>query len=99
MTSPRGEAESVYAYLRLATSLALMTIGGVGMYAMAVALPLIQAEFSVARSEATLPYTLTMLGFGLGGILMGRLFHRFGAMVPGPLGAGCLGGGFLPRRR
>src|SRR3954471_19479348 len=95
MTSPRGEAESVYAYLRLATSLALMTIGGAGMYAMAVALPLIQAEFGVARSEATLPYTLTMLGFGLGGILMGRLSDRFGAMVPVLIGACCLGGGFI----
>jgi MFS family permease len=95
MAFPRGEAESLYAYVRLATSLALMTVGGVGMYAMAVALPLIQAEFSVARSQATLPYTLTMIGFGLGGILMGRLSDRFGAMLPVLIGACCLGGGFI----
>jgi hypothetical protein len=55
MSRTQGEAESLYAYLRLATSLGLMTIGGVGMYAMAVALPLIQAEFAVGRSEASLP--------------------------------------------
>src|SRR3954470_6643379 len=60
--------ESPYAWLRLWVSLALMTFGGVGMYAMAVALPLVQAEFAVGRSEASLPYTLTMVGFGLGGI-------------------------------
>ena len=36
-------AESPYAWLRLAASLALMTISGVGMYAVAVALPALQA--------------------------------------------------------
>ena len=38
--------------------------------------------FGVSRSDASLPYTLTMLGFGLGGILMGKLADRFGVMVP-----------------
>ncbi len=88
-------AESRYAWLRLSATLALMTIGAVGMYAMAVALPAIQAEFSVTRSQASLPYTLTMVGFGLGGIFMGRLADRFGAMVPVLAGTTCLGGGFI----
>ncbi len=92
---PSSLPESPYAWLRLWASLALMTIGGVGMYAMAVALPLIQAEFAVTRSEASLPYTLTMIGFGLGGIAMGRLADRFGVMVPSLVGAVCLAGGFL----
>src|ERR1700704_4169263 len=87
MPRTQGEAESLYAYLRLATSLCLMTIGGVGMYAMAVALPLIQAEFAVGRSEASLPYTLTMIGFGLGGILRGRMSDRYGVMLPVLIGA------------
>lgn len=87
--------ESRYAWLRLWASLGLMTIGGVGMYAMAVALPLVQAEFGVSRSEASLPYTLTMVGFGLGGIMMGRLADRFGVMVPSIIGTLCLAGGFL----
>ena len=95
MSQPRGEAESTYAYLRLGASLALMTIGGVGMYAMAVALPQIQAEFGASRSSASLPYTLTMIGFGLGGILMGRLSDRFGVMVPILIGGTCLGGGMI----
>ena len=34
-----------------------MTVSGVGMYAAAVALPAIQAEFGVDRSDASLPYT------------------------------------------
>jgi MFS family permease len=89
------QAESAYAWLRLAASLALMTISGVGMYAVAVVLPAVQAEFGVARSAASLPYAATMIGFGLGGILMGRLSDRFGVMVPVLLGAVCLGIGFV----
>jgi MFS family permease len=93
--SVRSEAESGYAWLRLAASLALMTLGGAGMYAVTVALPPVQAEFGVARSDASLPYTLTMIGFGLGGILMGRLADRFGVIVPVLIGTFCLGLGFM----
>jgi MFS family permease len=89
------EAESGYAWLRLAASLALVTLGGAGMYIVTVALPLVQAEFDVNRSDASLPYTLTMIGFGLGSIVMGRLADRFGVIVPVVLGALCLGGGFM----
>ena len=43
--------------MRLAVSLLLMTIGGSGMYSVTVVLPRIQAEFGVARADASLPYT------------------------------------------
>ncbi len=76
-------------------ALAIMTIGGGGMYAVPVALPYIQADFGVGRSDASLPYTLTMVGFGLGGILMGRLADRFGVMVPALIGSACLAAGFV----
>jgi len=91
----RSEAESGYAWLRLAASLALMTLGGAGMYIVTVALPPVQAEFGVGRSDASLPYTLTMIGFGLGGILMGRLADRFGVIVPVLLGTCSMGLGFI----
>jgi MFS family permease len=95
MSAPRGEAESPYACIRLGAALLLMTIGGAGMYGLAVALPLVQADFGVARSAASLPYTLTMIGFGLGGIVMGRLADRFGVIVPVLIGALSLGLGFV----
>jgi MFS family permease len=88
-------AESPYAWLRLVVSLAITALSGVGMYSAAVALPLIQAEFGLDRSGASLPYTCTMIGFGLGGILMGRLSDRFGIMVPVLIGATGLGLGFV----
>src|SRR5260221_4432401 len=93
--APLSQPESAYAWLRLAASLALMTISGVGMYAVAVVLPAVQAEFGTGRSAASLPYAATMIGFGIGGILMGRLSDRFGVMVPVLVGALCLGAGFV----
>jgi len=90
-----SEAESQYAWLRLLASLALMTVGGAGMYSVTVALPPIQLEFGVARSDASLPYTLTMIGFGLGGILMGKLADRLGVIVPVLIGTCCMGLGFI----
>ena len=95
MDAAQPENESPYAWARLFASLALMTLGGAGMYAVAVALPPVQAEFAATRSEASLPYTLTMIGFGFGGILMGRLSDRFGVMVPVLIGAVALGLGFI----
>jgi len=76
-------------------TLALMTIGSSGMYVVAVVLPSVQAEFGVARADASLPYTLLMVGFGIGGVLMGRLADRFGVMVPILVGSLGLGAGFV----
>lgn len=89
------DIESPYAWTRLVISLLLMTIGGSGMYSVTVVLPQIQAEFGVSRSDASLPYTLTMVGFGLGGILMGKLSDRFGVMMPIIVGTLGLSGGFI----
>jgi MFS family permease len=88
------DADSRYAWTRLAFALALMTIGGAGMYSMAVVLPPLQAEFAIARGQASLPFTLTMIGFGVGGIIMGRLSDRFGVIVPVMVGSICLALGF-----
>ena len=89
------QPESAYAWWRLMVSLLLMTIGGAGMYAVTVVLPRVQADFAVDRAAASLPYTMTMIGFGFGGILMGRLADRFGVMVPLMVGAIGLGSGFI----
>ncbi|HQR20320.1 MAG TPA: MFS transporter [Burkholderiaceae bacterium] len=60
----------------------MATLGGIGMWSVVVALPAVQAGFGVDRAAASLPYTMTMVGFGLGGILMGRLSDRYGVSVP-----------------
>ncbi len=92
--APRG-ADSRYAWGRLCIAVALMTVGSSAMYVVAVVLPSVQAEFGVARADASLPYTLLMIGFGIGGVLMGRLADRRGIVLPLLIGAAGLGGGFV----
>jgi MFS family permease len=91
----RAGVESRYAWLRLAAALALSTIGSVGMWSGPVALPAVQAEFAAARAEASLPYTLAMLGFACGGVVLGRLSDRVGIMVPLVCGAVALSLGYI----
>jgi MFS family permease len=81
--------------MRLGITLLLMTLSAAGMYVVPVVLPAVQAEFGVARADASVPYSLLMIGFGLGGVLMGRLADRFGVMVPLIIGGISLGIGFI----
>jgi MFS family permease len=92
---PSAEIESSYAWLRLVAALALGTIGSIGMWSFVVALPSVQAGFGVARGEASLPFTLTMIGFGVGGMVMGRFADRRGIVWPATCGALALGCGYV----
>ncbi|HET6802007.1 MAG TPA: MFS transporter, partial [Casimicrobiaceae bacterium] len=90
-----GEVESASAWMRLVVTLTLSTLGGVGMWSVVVALPAVQTEFGVARADASLPYTLTMISFGVAGIVMGRLSDRHGVMLPVMLGTLLLALGYV----
>jgi len=87
--------DTAKAWLRLGVAVLLSTIGGVGMWSVVVALPTIQTDFGVDRAAASLPFTMVMLGFGAGGIVMGRLADRFGIAAPLALGTLALGLGYL----
>jgi MFS family permease len=87
--------DSPQAWVRLWIALALMTIGGSGMYVVLVVLPSVQADFGITRAQAALPYALTMIGFGVGGILMGRLSDRFGVALPLLFACVSIGVGFI----
>jgi len=87
--------DSAYAWRRLVVTLVLMTMATSGMYVIAVVLPTVQAEFGATRADASLAYTLLMIGFGIGGVLMGRLADRTGVAVPLAIGAICLGSGYM----
>lgn len=87
--------DSTYSWFRLAVSLALATIGGIGLWAVVVVLPTIQAEFGIDRSGASFPYTMTMIGFAVGGVFMGKMADKFGIWIPMFLGTIMLGIGFF----
>ena len=56
--------------LRLAAIVAICAIGSVPLWSVVVIVPAVQAEFGTARAGAALPYTMTMVGFVFGGVLM-----------------------------
>jgi len=60
-----------------------------------VVLPAVQAEFGVTRAQASLPYTMLMIGFGVGCVLAGKLADRFGIVPVIVLGAVSVGAGFV----
>ncbi|MFD1343534.1 MFS transporter [Litorisediminicola beolgyonensis] len=64
--------------MRLAVTLAIAVTGNVGMWSVIAVLPEVAQEFGASRSLASLPYTLTMLGFALGNLVIGGWVDRFG---------------------
>jgi MFS family permease len=94
LTGDAHRPDGAYAWWRLAASLALSSIGGVGLWSSAVVLPAIEAEFALGRGGASLAYTATLTGFALGGVPMGRLADRFGIRLPLAIGAVMLGAGY-----
>ena len=88
------QLDSSYAWCRLIASLVIGTVGGIGMWSSVVLLPEIQAHFGVDRSDASLPYTVAMIGIMVGNVVMGRMVDKFGVVVPTLVSALCLGLGF-----
>ncbi len=73
--------DSRQAWVRLGLALLIGSIGGVGMWSVVVVLPVVQAEFGASRAAVSLAYTLTMFGFGFGGVIVGRITDRFGIVA------------------
>jgi len=93
--APSGKTESAYAWVRLLAAMLLGTLGGVGMWSFVVELPVVQADLGIARGEASLPYTVAMLGFAAGAVIIGRLVDRFGIIAPLVLSTLLLGGAYI----
>ena len=87
--------DSRYSWSRLALSLVIATVGNVGMWSVIVVMPAVQAEFGTGRGEASLPYTLTMLGFALGNLAIGRVVDRRGVTFALAAAALLSGAGYL----
>ena len=87
--------DSLYAWGRVAASLGLATVGGIGLWAPVVVLKTIEDEFNTGRAGGSLPYTATMIGFAIGGVTLGRLADKFGILPPLLIGAVTLGLGFI----
>jgi MFS family permease len=80
--------DSPEAWVRLALALLIGSIGSVGMWSVVVALPAVQIEFGASRAAASFAFTMVMAGFGIGGVVSGKVTDRFGI-------AAAIGGGVL----
>src|SRR5216684_815199 len=87
--------DSGQAWVRLGLALIIGSIGSVGMWSVVVVLPGVQAEFGATRGAVSLAFTLTMLGFGLGGVATGKITDRFGIVAAISLSIAILGSGYL----
>lgn len=76
-------------------ALAISTVGSVGLWSVVVVLPKVQAELGGTRAAASLAYTLATIGFGLGGVVTGRLTDRLGIIPAMGMGILSLLFGFL----
>ena len=73
-----AEHDSRYSWIRLGVTLAIAVVCNVGMWAVIVIMPAVQREFGLDRADASLGYTMTMLGFALGNLYIGRIVDRHG---------------------
>ncbi|MFO1079131.1 MAG: MFS transporter [Reyranellaceae bacterium] len=94
MFSSARDLDSPYAWWRLAASVALSTVGGIGMWCLAVALPAVQADLGISRGDISFAYSLNMLGFFVGGVAAGRMVDRRGIVPTAILSALGLTAGF-----
>lgn len=72
--------DSRKSWTRLGITLAIASIGNVGMWAIIAIMPAVAAEFEASRAVVSLPYTVTMIGFALGSVIAGRFVDRHGIM-------------------
>ena len=67
--------------MRLVVAVLIASVGAVGMWSVVVVMPVVQAEFAATRGAVSLAATAIFFGFGLGGVIMGRITDRLG-IVP-----------------
>ena len=70
--------DSRYAWIRLGLTMIVGVVANVGIWAVILIMPPVEAELGLTRSQASLPFTLTMVGFAAGNLLIGRLVDRVG---------------------
>lgn len=86
--------DSRYSWIRLFLTLSTAVIANAGMWAIIVIMPAVEAEFGATRAEASMPYTLTMIGFAVGNFAIGRAVDRFGVTLSLCVAAAGIAAGF-----
>jgi MFS family permease len=87
--------DSRQAWGRLVLALLIASIGAVGMWSVVVVMPTVQAEYASTRGAVSLATTMVFLGFGSGGVVMGKITDRVGIVAALAISIVFLGGGYV----
>jgi len=87
--------DSRQAWLRLVVAVLIASVGAVGMWSVVVVMPVVQQEFAATRGAVSLAATMIFFGFGLGGVIMGRITDRVGIIPAMALSIAFLVGSYL----
>ena len=73
--------DSRYSWFRLVITLIIAVFANTGMWAVITIMPELEAEFGTTRQATSLPFTLNMLGFAIGNLVVGRMIDKFGVTL------------------
>lgn len=73
--------DSPYSWFRLVITLIIAVFANTGMWAVITIMPALEADFGTTRSVTSLPFTVNMIGFALGNLIIGRVIDRIGVTV------------------
>ena len=78
MVADLNQIDSHQSWVRLGIIFLIASVGNVGVWVIVIIMPSIEVEFTLDRSQASLAYSVTMIGFAAGNLIFGRLLDRFG---------------------
>lgn len=73
--------DTSYAWFRLAVTLVIAIFANTGMWAVITIMPALEAEFATSRATTSLPFTMNMVGFALGNLVIGRIIDKIGVTL------------------
>jgi len=73
--------DTPYAWFRLLITLIIAIFANPGMWAVITIMPALEAEFVTSRAVTSLPFTMNMIGFAVGNLVIGQIIDRFGVTL------------------
>ena len=73
--------DTSYAWFRLAVTLVIAIFANTGMWTVITIMPALEAEFATSRATTSLPFTMNMIGFALGNLVIGRIIDKIGVTL------------------
>ena len=87
--------DTPYAWFRLFVTLIIAIFANTGMWAVITIMPALEAEFVTSRAVTSLPFTMNMIGFAVGNLVIGQIIDRFGVTLSVMAAAICSASAFF----